>query len=153
MSHHEPDHPLSPMVSKPVSALTGCLSIPGDKSISHRSLILGTVADGQTKITGLLEADDVMATAGAMRALGANIRKDGDTWLVDGVGNGSLLEPDEALDFGNAGMAYGKLKFLTINSVTLNNYFNSLYLFYVIEVCFYQFANASHHICSHIGDS
>ncbi len=85
------------------NALSGTVSVPGDKSISHRSLILGAVADGQTRITGLLEADDVMATAGAMRALGANIRQEGDTWLVDGMGNGSLLEPDEPLDFGNAG--------------------------------------------------
>ena len=83
--------------------MTGTVSVPGDKSISHRSLLLGAVADGQTRITGLLEADDVMATAGAMRALGAHVRKEGETWLVDGMGNGSLLEPDKPLDFGNAG--------------------------------------------------
>ena len=91
------------MTSTPVTHLSGTVSVPGDKSISHRSLILGTVADGQTRITGLLEADDVMATAGAMKALGATIRKDGDTWLVHGVGNGALLEPETPLDFGNAG--------------------------------------------------
>lgn len=77
--------------------------VPGDKSISHRSLILGAIADGETRIERLLESDDVMATAGAMRALGAHIRKEDDTWLVSGMGNGSLLEPNESLDFGNAG--------------------------------------------------
>ncbi|MEE9314516.1 MAG: 3-phosphoshikimate 1-carboxyvinyltransferase [Rhizobiaceae bacterium] len=97
------DHAPVPMTSAPVSKLNGIITVPGDKSISHRSLILGTVADGQTKITGLLEADDVMATAKAMQALGANIRKVSDTWLVDGIGNGALLAPSAPLDFGNAG--------------------------------------------------
>ncbi|NKB53260.1 MAG: 3-phosphoshikimate 1-carboxyvinyltransferase [Rhizobiaceae bacterium] len=100
---HGHDHTPVPMTSSPVTNLSGSISVPGDKSISHRSLLLGAVADGQTRVTGLLEADDVMATAGAMRALGANVRKDGDTWLVNGMGNGALLEPTEPLDFGNAG--------------------------------------------------
>ncbi|MCJ8309311.1 MAG: 3-phosphoshikimate 1-carboxyvinyltransferase [Hyphomicrobiales bacterium] len=100
---HGHDHTPVPLTSSPVTNLSGSISAPGDKSISHRSLLLGAVADGQTRITGLLEADDVMATAGAMRALGANVRKEGDTWLVDGMGNGALLEPTEPLDFGNAG--------------------------------------------------
>ncbi len=95
------------MNSSPVTGLNGKIRVPGDKSISHRSLILGTVANGQTRISGLLEADDVMATAGAMRALGATISRDGEAgtgdWLVDGVGNGALLEPAGPLDFGNAG--------------------------------------------------
>ncbi len=103
MATHSHDHTPRPLTSKPVSGLSGSILVPGDKSISHRSLILGTVADGQTRITGLLEADDVMATAGAMRALGATIVKNGDQWLVDGMGNGSLLEPEQPLDFGNAG--------------------------------------------------
>ena len=97
------DHTPEPMRAVSGHGLSGSVSVPGDKSISHRSLLLGAVADGQTRITGLLEADDVMATAGAMRALGANIRKHGGTWLVDGMGNGALLEPDGPLDFGNAG--------------------------------------------------
>lgn len=100
---HGHDHTPIPMTSSPVTALCGTVSVPGDKSISHRSLLLGAIADGRTKITGLLEADDVMATASAMRALGATINKQGDTWLVDGLGNGALLEPSEPLDFGNAG--------------------------------------------------
>lgn len=100
---HGHDHTPVPLTSTPVKNLSGSIFAPGDKSISHRSLLLGAVADGQTRITGLLEADDVMATAGAMRALGANVRKEGDTWLVDGMGNGALLEPSEPLDFGNAG--------------------------------------------------
>ena len=69
--------------------LSGTISVPGDKSISHRSLLLGAVADGQTRISGLLEADDVMATAGAMLALGAKVEKQGSQWLVDGMGNGA----------------------------------------------------------------
>ena len=92
--HPHADHDLKPLSSSPVTGLNGTASVPGDKSISHRSLILGTVADGQTRIEGLLESDDVLATAGAMRALGATIEKHGDgTWRVDGMGNGSLLRP------------------------------------------------------------
>ncbi|MFD0916839.1 3-phosphoshikimate 1-carboxyvinyltransferase [Pseudahrensia aquimaris] len=102
-SHPHAAHTLAPLTAQPVSSLSGTISVPGDKSISHRSLILGAVADGRTSVTGLLESDDVMATASAMRALGATIEKQGDAWLVDGVGNGSLLEPTAPLDFGNAG--------------------------------------------------
>ena len=94
------------MTSSPVASsvgLSGSVLVPGDKSISHRALLLGAVADGQTKISGLLEADDVMATANAMKALGATIQKQGEFWLVDGMGNGALLQPDKPLDFGNAG--------------------------------------------------
>lgn len=97
------DHKPEPMTARSSAPLAGTVNVPGDKSISHRALILGTVADGQTRVTGLLEADDVMATAAAMRALGAHVRKDGEVWLIDGMGNGSLLEPEAPLDFGNAG--------------------------------------------------
>lgn len=100
---HGHDHAPVPMTSAPVRGLSGTINVPGDKSISHRSLMLGAVADGRSTITGLLEADDVMATAGAMRALGARIEKDGVTWTVDGLGNGALLAPTAPLDFGNAG--------------------------------------------------
>ena len=100
---HGHDHTPVPLTSSPVQGLSGTINVPGDKSISHRSLILGAVADGQTTITGLLEADDVMATAGAMKALGAKVEKVGDRWLVNGMGNGALLEPTGPLDFGNAG--------------------------------------------------
>ncbi len=100
---HGHDHTPVPLQSGPVNNLSGTVSVPGDKSISHRSLLLGAIADGQTRITGLLEADDVMATANAMRGLGAKVEKVDDEWRVDGMGNGALLEPEAPLDFGNAG--------------------------------------------------
>ncbi|MEP5938764.1 MAG: 3-phosphoshikimate 1-carboxyvinyltransferase [Erythrobacter sp.] len=83
--------------------LTGRLRIPGDKSISHRSVMFGALAIGETRITGLLEGEDVMATAAAMRAMGATIEKHGDEWRVQGVGVGGLLQPKQALDMGNSG--------------------------------------------------
>ncbi|MEL6752308.1 MAG: 3-phosphoshikimate 1-carboxyvinyltransferase, partial [Pseudomonadota bacterium] len=96
-------HSPAPLTARSGGALSGTINVPGDKSISHRSLILGTVASGRTTVRGLLEGDDVMATAEAMRALGATIEKEGDTWTVDGLGNGALLAPESPLDFGNAG--------------------------------------------------
>lgn len=88
----------------PSSALTGRLRVPGDKSISHRSLMFGALAVGESRITGLLEGEDVLATAAAMRAMGAQIERDGEgTWRVNGVGVGGLLEPKEPLDMGNSG--------------------------------------------------
>lgn len=83
--------------------LKGTLRIPGDKSISHRSFMFGGLAAGETRITGLLEGEDVINTGKAMQAMGARIRKEGDTWIIDGVGNGALLAPEAPLDFGNAG--------------------------------------------------
>ncbi|WP_423142172.1 3-phosphoshikimate 1-carboxyvinyltransferase [Parablastomonas sp. CN1-191] len=84
--------------------LRGRVRVPGDKSISHRALMFGAVALGQTRITGLLEGEDVLATAAAMRAMGAQIERPGDgTWRVDGVGVGGLLQPDHAIDMGNSG--------------------------------------------------
>jgi 3-phosphoshikimate 1-carboxyvinyltransferase len=78
--------------------------VPGDKSISHRALMLGALAIGETRIEGLLESADVTATAAAMRAFGATIERDGDgVWRVNGLGLGGLLEPDGPIDFGNAG--------------------------------------------------
>lgn len=77
--------------------------MPGDKSISHRALMLGGLASGRTRIAGLLEGQDILSTASAMRAFGANIRRQDGDWIVDGVGNGCLLEPEDILDFGNAG--------------------------------------------------
>ena len=78
--------------------------MPGDKSISHRSIMLGALAVGRTRVTGLLEGEDVMSTASAMRAMGASIERlqDGE-WVIDGVGVGSLLQPRQALDMGNSG--------------------------------------------------
>lgn len=84
--------------------LKGRIEIPGDKSISHRSLMLSALAVGTSRVTGLLEGHDVLATAAAMRAMGAGIERRGDgEWVIDGVGVGGLLQPREALDMGNSG--------------------------------------------------
>ena len=84
--------------------LKGRIAIPGDKSISHRALMLSALAVGTSRVSGLLEGHDVLATAAAMRAMGANIDRTGaGEWVIDGVGVGSLLQPREALDMGNSG--------------------------------------------------
>ncbi len=84
--------------------LKGRLRVPGDKSISHRALMFSGLAVGESRISGLLEGEDVLATAAAMRQLGAHIaREDDGTWRVNGAGLGSLLEPAQALDMGNSG--------------------------------------------------
>lgn len=84
--------------------LKGRIAIPGDKSISHRALMLSALAVGTSRVTGLLEGHDVLATAAAMRAMGASIDRTGDgEWVIDGVGVGGLLQPREALDMGNSG--------------------------------------------------
>jgi 3-phosphoshikimate 1-carboxyvinyltransferase len=90
----------------PKAPLAGTIRVPGDKSISHRALMLGALAVGRTEITGLLEGEDVLCTAAAMRALGAGAerRQDG-RWLVDGVGVGGLAEPADIIDVGNSGTA------------------------------------------------
>ncbi len=77
--------------------------MPGDKSISHRSLMFGGLAAGETRITGLLEGEDVLRTGEAMKAMGAVIVKTDGEWIVRGTGNGALLEAEAPLDFGNAG--------------------------------------------------
>ncbi|MEE1876195.1 3-phosphoshikimate 1-carboxyvinyltransferase [Erythrobacteraceae bacterium 1XM1-14] len=88
---------------QPQGPLSGRLRVPGDKSISHRSIMFGALAVGETCVTGLLEGEDVMATAAAMRAMGATITKQGDEWRIHGVGVGGLLQPTGALDMGNSG--------------------------------------------------
>jgi 3-phosphoshikimate 1-carboxyvinyltransferase len=86
------------------AGLGGTVTVPGDKSISHRALMLGALAVGETRIEGLLEGEDVLATAGAMRAMGADIQRDDDgVWHVHGVGVGGLMQPAQALDMGNSG--------------------------------------------------
>ena len=100
MSHA---HTPQPATARRSSGLSGRARMPGDKSISHRSMMFGGLASGETRITGLLEGEDVLRTAAAMRAMGASIEKHGDEWVVRGMGNGCLLEPTEPLDFGNAG--------------------------------------------------
>ena len=92
------------LTSKKCSALRGSVRIPGDKSISHRAIMLGSLAVGETIISGLLEGEDVLATAAAMRAMGAKIEAGDDgLWRVHGVGVGGLHEPDQVLDMGNSG--------------------------------------------------
>lgn len=84
--------------------LAGHVRVPGDKSISHRALMLAALAVGESRIHGLLEGEDVLATAAAMRAMGATIERQGDgSWTVAGVGVGGLLQPEAALDMGNSG--------------------------------------------------
>jgi 3-phosphoshikimate 1-carboxyvinyltransferase len=92
--------------SRPRAPLAGAVAVPGDKSISHRALMFGALAVGRTEIAGLLEGEDVLATAAALRAMGAGIARAGNgRWLVDGVGVGGLGEPDDMLDVGNSGTA------------------------------------------------
>ena len=93
-----------PMTSRPCGPLKGTADVPGDKSISHRSLILGAMAVGETHITGLLEGEDVLDTAKAMQAFGATvINHGGGEWSVRGVGVGGFAEPDGVIDCGNSG--------------------------------------------------
>ncbi|RYH01887.1 3-phosphoshikimate 1-carboxyvinyltransferase [Salipiger sp. IMCC34102] len=93
-----------PMTSRRCGPLAGTAQVPGDKSISHRSLILGAMCVGTTRITGLLEGDDVLDTARAMRAFGARVTDHGDgAWSVEGVGVGGFAEPDRVIDCGNSG--------------------------------------------------
>lgn len=90
---------------RPSSHISGQITVPGDKSISHRALMFGALAVGQTRISGLLEGEDVLRTEAAMRALGAEITRAGDDWLVCGRGLGGLIEPATVLDMGNSGTA------------------------------------------------
>ncbi len=84
--------------------LKGQIRIPGDKSVSHRSLMLSALAIGETRVSGMLEGEDVLATAAAMRAMGAEVkRQDDGTWCIVGRGVGGLAEPANAIDMGNAG--------------------------------------------------
>lgn len=87
----------------PTGPLTGRIRVPGDKSISHRALMFAALAVGRSRIEGLLEGEDVLATAAALRMMGAAIAQEGDAWVVDGVGVGGLLEPNGPLDMGNSG--------------------------------------------------
>ena len=96
--------PAQPMSAAKSPALSGRLRVPGDKSISHRSLLIGALTVGRTEIEGLLEGEDVIATAKAVRAMGASVSREAEgRWRVNGLGIGTLLPPREVLDFGNAG--------------------------------------------------
>ena len=101
MSHAAPP---SPLTARRAGALTGRVRVPGDKSISQRALILSALTVGETRITGLLEGEDVINTGKAMRAMGATVERMGEqAWRVMGVGVGGFAEPAAALDFGNSG--------------------------------------------------
>jgi 3-phosphoshikimate 1-carboxyvinyltransferase len=92
------------MQSSLSAGLTGEAHVPGDKSISHRSLILGALSVGETVVTGLLEGEDVLDTAKAMQAMGAEVARDeGGVWHVHGVGVGGFAEPEQVIDCGNSG--------------------------------------------------
>ena len=100
MAHSIP----TPLTVRPPVRLAGRVRVPGDKSISHRSLMLAALAVGESRVEGLLEGEDVLATAAAMRAMGATIERDDDgIWHIHGVGVGGLLQPAQALDMGNSG--------------------------------------------------
>jgi 3-phosphoshikimate 1-carboxyvinyltransferase len=112
MDHHLPGSAARPLFARPLFArrpaagLSGRVAVPGDKSISHRALMFGALAVGQTRITGLLQGEDVLCTAAAMRALGAVVEREaGDIWRVAGRGIGGLTEPADVLDMGNSGTA------------------------------------------------
>src|SRR6516164_8285697 len=95
----------APLIATPPrTPLSGKIRVPGDKSISHRALMLGALAVGRTEISGLLEGEDVLATAAAINALGAHAFPIGDgRWAVNGVGIGGLVEPEDLVDLGNSG--------------------------------------------------
>ena len=96
--------PAQPLAAEATEGLSGTAEVPGDKSVSHRALILGALAVGETRITGLLEGEDVLGTAAAMRAFGAEVTRTGPgAWVVHGVGVGGLAEPVDVIDCGNSG--------------------------------------------------
>jgi 3-phosphoshikimate 1-carboxyvinyltransferase len=95
---------LSPLTARRAGPLHGRVRVPGDKSISHRALIFGGLAVGETRISGLLEGEDVLNTAKAVGALGAQVeRRDAGEWRIHGVGVGGFAQPASTLDFGNSG--------------------------------------------------
>ncbi|NPU68505.1 3-phosphoshikimate 1-carboxyvinyltransferase [Bradyrhizobium sp. 83012] len=94
----------TPLESRASGPLAGTIRVPGDKSISHRALILGALSVGETRISGLLEGEDVLNTAKSMRTLGAKVERTGEfAWTVHGVGVGGFAQPAATLDFGNSG--------------------------------------------------
>ena len=98
------DQTIAPLAARRSAGLKGRVRVPGDKSISHRALILGALTVGETRIEGLLEGEDVINTGKAMRALGANVERLGEgAWRVHGVGVAGFAQPAKPLDFGNSG--------------------------------------------------
>jgi len=95
---------MNQLSSSKATALKGTITVPGDKSISHRSLIMGAISVGESLVCGLLEGEDVLGTAGALKALGADIYKDSENiWHIHGLGIGGLRQPCTPLDMGNSG--------------------------------------------------
>lgn len=104
MSHPMQHRHSAPRTIAARGPLQGEATVPGDKSISHRALMLSALAVGESRVAGLLEGEDVLATAQAMRAMGAMLERSADgVWTVLGVGVGGLLQPERALDMGNSG--------------------------------------------------
>src|SRR5437660_2473721 len=97
------DQTIAPLAARRSGPLKGRVRVPGDKSISHRALILGALTVGETAIAGLLEGEDVTNTGRAMRALGATVERTGQgSWRINGVGVAGFAEPAAPLDFGNS---------------------------------------------------
>ena len=98
------DNTAAPLTARASGPLAGVIRPPGDKSISHRAIMLAALAVGETTVDGLLEGDDILATVAAMRAFGATVGRTGaGAWRVNGLGVGGLLEPEAVIDYGNAG--------------------------------------------------
>ncbi len=94
---------MSKFIAKPATTLSGDLKVPGDKSISHRSIMLGSLASGITKVTGFLEGEDALSTLKAFQAMGVKIDREGDSVTIHGVGINGLKKPSEPLNLGNSG--------------------------------------------------
>ncbi len=94
---------MSKFIAQPSKKLSGTLKVPGDKSISHRSIMLGSLAEGTTKVSGFLQGEDALATLEAFQKMGVKIERDGDKVTIHGVGLHGLKQPSSALDLGNSG--------------------------------------------------
>jgi 3-phosphoshikimate 1-carboxyvinyltransferase len=94
---------MAKFIAKPAKSLSGNIKVPGDKSISHRSVMLGSLANGITEVTGLLEGEDVISTIKAFRSMGVDIDRNDDKLIINGVGIDGLQKPDIALNVGNSG--------------------------------------------------
>ena len=100
------DGTVQPLIAYPAGSLSGDCRVPGDKSVSHRAVLIGALAVGETTVRGLLEGEDVLRTLAAIRALGAQAERSPDgVWRIRGVGIGGLVEPEDMLDMGNSGTA------------------------------------------------